>query len=54
MKWRVRKTKFLWSVFTPEGVWSGDFETFPEAIEWATDWFSRLDYWRMSNAVQDG
>lgn len=49
-KWTVRKyhkakVATIWNVFRPDGSWDGSFESFPEALKWATDPFERMSYW---------
>lgn len=49
-KWTVRKyhkakVATIWNVFRPDGSWDGSFESFPEALKWATDPFERMAYW---------
>lgn len=44
-KWLIRKHKRAWDVWRPDGAWSGTCETHAEAIDWATNWIGRLEYW---------
>lgn len=49
-KWKVRKyrkakTVSIWDVYRPDGTWDGSFESFPEALKWATDPFERMAHW---------
>jgi len=34
-----------WEVFEPDGTFSGAFDTWPEAMQWATSISTRLEYW---------
>ncbi len=44
-RWRVCKYRSVWSVREPDGTWSGDFETWTEAMDWATSFASRIEWW---------
>lgn len=53
-RWKVRKWHSkhdpvtlinVWNVFMPDGTWSGSFDTFAEALSWATNPFERMGYW---------
>ena len=53
-KWRVRrwpgsKHASIWEVFEPNGDMSGAFETWPEAIEWATSIATRVHYFLLES-----
>ncbi|ACY39944.1 hypothetical protein [Mycobacterium phage LOCARD] len=52
-KWVVRMarkrdgslyTYRVWNVFNPEGQWSGVFESWDEAMRWATDITAHIEY----------
>jgi hypothetical protein len=49
-KWKVRKwpkckVTHVWEVFDPEGEFSGAFESWAEAMQWATSVADRLEWW---------
>lgn len=48
-RWKIRlwpgsRHTRVWEVFEPDGSFSGAFESWPEAIEWATSISTRLEY----------
>lgn len=52
-KWKVRKWRRpngrtitgIWEAFEPDGSFSGAFETWAEAMEWATSPVARIEHW---------
>ncbi|AHZ95507.1 hypothetical protein I5I04_gp053 [Mycobacterium phage Zapner] len=34
-----------WSVHDADGRWSGDFESWHDAMEWATSFAARVEHW---------
>jgi hypothetical protein len=52
-RWTVRRVRastglcntVLYDVHTPEGVWAGVFDTWAEAMTWATNPIERLECW---------
>jgi hypothetical protein len=54
-RWRVRRwpkcrEAHIWEVFEPDGSLSGAFETWAEAMRWATSISARLEYF-LENAM---
>ncbi|ASZ72957.1 hypothetical protein I5H33_gp080 [Mycobacterium phage Emma] len=53
-KWKVRLARRrdgslytyirMWNVFTPEGQFSGSFDTWGEAMRWATDITAHVEF----------
>ncbi|AEK07786.1 hypothetical protein FDI59_gp035 [Mycobacterium phage Yoshi] len=35
----------IWDVYDSSGEWSGAFDTWPEAMDWATSIATRIEYW---------
>lgn len=46
----VRKTGPAWTVYDTRGHFSGYFETWAEAMVWATSLTDRIQYWLAANA----
>lgn len=53
-RWKVRKWRSkhhpvtlisVWEVFDQDGAFSGAFDNWPEAMQWATSVSTRLEYW---------
>jgi hypothetical protein len=47
-RWKVRpnrRTNTLWDVYEPNGQWSGTFDSWGEAMLWATSFSTRVESW---------
>lgn len=54
-KWKVQRARrrdgtlyeqaVTWDVHAPDGQWSGTFETWVQAMRWATSLADRIEYW---------